>query len=259
MRSNPLGVGFGASGQIASAFLLPRDITVRTLVNSHLTLLVEGGVLIGGAWLAFMISALVSASRMIRTRIAFAGLAASSFSASVFDWHRLFGLGEPCAAGLFDFALSWVLFVSFIAMGIVLIVGGFSARRIFLAASSVAAVLALAVLLPSGRSGVRVRNGFVSAAEGGPLVYHDGEWTLRALVASSPNPSSIRIESGIVEPKVPPREVWLFGDVAELSGIFPDSRVILVDPPQYHEPGANVEKTIRGGRLESRRCNEDNR
>lgn len=38
--ANPLGVGHGNSGVIASAFLLPSRIVCRTLVNSHLTLLV---------------------------------------------------------------------------------------------------------------------------------------------------------------------------------------------------------------------------
>ena len=50
--ANPLGVGFGNSGEIASAFMLPDGITVRTLVNSHLTLLAEMGALVGGeSWI----------------------------------------------------------------------------------------------------------------------------------------------------------------------------------------------------------------
>ena len=56
--ANPLGVGFGRSGEIASAFLLPDGVVVRTLVNSHLTLLVETGVFVGGAWLVFIAAAL---------------------------------------------------------------------------------------------------------------------------------------------------------------------------------------------------------
>ena len=46
--ANPMGVGFGNSGAIASAFMLPDGITVRTLVNSHLTLLAGMGALVGG-------------------------------------------------------------------------------------------------------------------------------------------------------------------------------------------------------------------
>ena len=44
--ANPMGVGFGSSGEIASAIMLPDGITVRTLVNSHLTLLAEMGALV---------------------------------------------------------------------------------------------------------------------------------------------------------------------------------------------------------------------
>ena len=65
--SNPLGVGFGCSGEIASAFLLPDGVAVRTLVNSHLTLLVETGALIGGAWLAFIAAALSLASAWLES------------------------------------------------------------------------------------------------------------------------------------------------------------------------------------------------
>ena len=79
--ANPFGVGFGNSGEIASAFLLPDGITVRTLVNSHLTLLAETGALVGGAWLAFIALALCVGRTMRRTWVAFAGLAVSAFSA----------------------------------------------------------------------------------------------------------------------------------------------------------------------------------
>ena len=80
--ANPLGVGFGNSGEIASAFMLPDGITVRTLVNSHLTLLAEMGALVGGAWLAFIALALCIGRKLRRTWVAFAGLAVSAFSAS---------------------------------------------------------------------------------------------------------------------------------------------------------------------------------
>ena len=48
--ANPMGVGFGSSGEIASAIMLPDGITVRTLVNSHLTLLAEMGALVDSIW-----------------------------------------------------------------------------------------------------------------------------------------------------------------------------------------------------------------
>lgn len=50
--ANPLGVGLGNSGEIASAFVLPDGVRVRTLVNAHLTLLCELGVFAGAPCLA---------------------------------------------------------------------------------------------------------------------------------------------------------------------------------------------------------------
>ena len=71
--ANPLGVGFGNSGEIATAFLLPEGIAVRTLVNSHLTLLAEAGALAGGAWLAFIALALSLGQCARRGWVSFAG------------------------------------------------------------------------------------------------------------------------------------------------------------------------------------------
>ncbi len=114
---NPLGVGFGKSGEIASAFMLPDGITVRTLVNSHLTLLVEMGVFVGGAWLVFIVLALCVGRTMRRTWVAFAGLTVSAFSASVFDWHVLFDFAEKGGYGGVNFVLAWGLFGAFVVMG----------------------------------------------------------------------------------------------------------------------------------------------
>lgn len=119
--ANPLGVGFGKSGEITSAFMLPDGITVRTLVNSHLTLLAEMGAVVGGAWLAFIALALCVGWRMRRTWVSFAGLAVSAFSASVFDWHVLFDFAEKGGYGDVNFVLAWGLFVAFVVMGVAMI------------------------------------------------------------------------------------------------------------------------------------------
>ena len=119
--ANLLGVGFGKSGEIASAFMLPDGITVRTLVNSHLTLLVEMGVFVGGAWLAFIALALGVGWAMRRTWVAFAGLVVSAFSASIFDWHVLFDFKEMGGYGTVNFVLAWGLFAAFVVMGMAMI------------------------------------------------------------------------------------------------------------------------------------------
>ena len=116
--ANAFGVGFGKSGEIATAFMLPDAITVRTLVNSHLTLLAEMGIGVGGAWLAFIALALCVGRTMRRTWVAFAGLTVSAFSASVFDWHVLFDFKEMGGYGTVNFVLAWVLFAAFVVMGV---------------------------------------------------------------------------------------------------------------------------------------------
>ena len=241
--ANPFGVGFGNSGLVASAFLLPDGVEVRTLVNSHLTLLVEGGLFIGGAWLVFVAAALLSRRMFSRTWIAFAGLALSSCSASVFDWHVLFGLDVAPDFGPLNLTMSWLLFSAFVSMGIVLIVRGFSWKRVVFAAGGVAAV-GVIVAVACGRSGkdfasLVVAEGFVTWGDG-PVVYHDAEWGLKALKEHFPQGARIQIESGVEAVEKGGPDVWLFGEVAESAEKFCDRKVTVVAPPDYYEPPANV-------------------
>ena len=267
--ANPLGVGFGNSGLVASAFLLPDGVEVRTLVNSHLTMLVEGGAFIGGAWLLFVAAALLSRATMPRTRIAFAGLALSSCSASVFDWHVLFGLDVAPDFGWLNLTLSWLLFVAFVSMGVALIVRGFAWKRVGFAAGVVVVVLAglgesesfpllnkefsissnsggrdSSAPIGGGRSGKDfaspvVAEGFVTWGDG-PVVYHDSEWGLKALKEHFPQGARIRIESGVEAVEKGGPDVWLFGEVAESAEQFCDRKVTVVAPPDYYEPPSNV-------------------
>lgn len=254
--ANPFGVGFGNSGLVASAFLLPDGVEVRTLVNSHLTMLVEGGLFIGGAWLVFVTAAILSRATMPRTRIAFAGLALSACSASVFDWHVLFGLaGAPDFCSL-NLTLSWLLFVAFVSMGIVLVVCGFAWRRVGIAVGVAAAVMSaislcgrsgkpssLRFAAPGGSESPVVADGFVAWGIG-PCVYHDGEWSLKALKGRFPKGARIRIESG-AEVEAAGSDVWLFGEVAESAAGFGDRKVTVVAPPDYYEAPSNVVEVKR--------------
>lgn len=240
--ANPLGVGFGNSGLVASAFMLPDGVEVRTLVNSHLTMLVEGGFFVGCAWLVFVTAALLSRMAMPRTRIALAGLALSACSASVFDWHVLFGLGGAPDFGSLNLALSWLLFSAFVTMGFVLIVRGFAWRRVGIAAA--AAVAAMLVAVACGRSGkdsasLVVADGFVAWGSG-PWVYHDAEWSLKVLKERFPKGARIRIKDGVDDIETTGPDVWLFGEVAESAERFGDRKVTVVAPPDYYEPPANV-------------------
>ena len=263
--ANPLGVGFGNSGEIASAFMLPDGITVRTLVNSHLTLLAEMGIGVGGAWLAFIALALGVGRAMRRTWVAFAGLAVSAFSASVFDWHVLFDFAEKGGYGTVNFVLAWGLFVGFVVMGVVMVVAGVgdylaqrrrgaesfwrkaSARAVF-AVVGVAVGLCAVVLGFRSDATPKVEGEFVVCggvgarrpAKAMPSVCRDKEWSLKAVAKRFPGGARLCIRPGVPANAEDAGEVWLFGDAAESAWRFPSARLTLVDPPEFFEPPPNA-------------------
>ena len=121
--ANPDGVGLGNSGALASAFLLPGDVPdVRTLVSSHLTLLAEGGWLVGWAHFAFLALALCGLRRSPRVGLAFAGLVLSACASTVFDWPVLFGFAAQGGLGAANRILSWLTLALFVVFGVWLIV-----------------------------------------------------------------------------------------------------------------------------------------
>ena len=261
---NPLGVGFGKSGEIATAFMLPDGITVRTLVNSHLTLLAEMGVFVGGAWLAFIALALCVGRAMRRTWVAFAGLALSAFSASIFDWHVLFDFAEKGGYGAVNFALAWGLFGAFVVMGVGCVWRGLfltqrrrdaegfwrmaSAKAVLAVAGVAVALCAVVVGLWSdatprvkgeyvvvgGRVGARV------PTDGGPCVYRDEGWSLKSVAKLFPNGARSCIRPGVPANAEDSGEVWLFGDAAESAWRFPAARLTLVSPPEFFDPPTNA-------------------
>ena len=260
--ANPMGVGFGSSGEIASAFMLPDAITVRTLVNSHLTLLSEMGIWVGGAWLAFIALALCVGRAMRRTWVAFAGLAVSAFSASVFDWHVLFGFAEKGGCGAVNFVLAWGLFAAFVVMGVAMIGIGVlgnninnlgqhvmergltSPRKVVVRAgmmcASILVALVASVLLARRDATPRVGRGYVAVGNGGPCVYRDEGWSLKAVAKRFPDGARFCIRSGVPENAEDDGEVWLFGDAAESAWRFKGARLKLVDPPEFFDPPTNA-------------------
>jgi len=260
--ANPLGVGFGNSGALATAFMLPEGIEVRTLVNSHLTLLAEMGALVGGAWLAFIALALCVGRGMRRTWVAFAGLVVSAFSASVFDWHVLFDFAEKGGYGTVNFVLAWGLFAGFAFMGAVMASDGVfgnnqdnlgqhvtergltSPRKIVVRAgmvcASVLVALVASVLLARRDATPRVERGYVAVGNGGPCVYRDGEWSLEAVAKRFPDGARFRVRPGVPEDAEDSGDVWLFGDAAESAWRFPNARITLVAPPEFSEIPTNA-------------------
>ena len=255
--ANPMGVGFGNSGEIATAFMLPDGIVVRTLVNSHLTLLAEMGAFVGGAWLAFIALALCVGRAMRRTWVSFAGLAVSAFSASVFDWHVLFDFAEKGGYGAVNFVLAWGLFAAFVVMGGAMIAEGVGdclaqrrrgaemfrwsgvGRAVFAVAGAVVGLCAVVFGLRSYAT-PRVERGYVAVGNGGPCVYRDEGWSLKAVAKLFPNGARFCIRPGVPEDVVDSGEVWLFGDAAEAAWRFPAARLTLVSPPEFFDTPTNA-------------------
>ena len=230
--ANPWGVGHGNSGLLASTFLLD-GIEVRTLVNSHLTLLAEYGWFAGGAWLAFVAAALVW-PRQARPSLwtAFAGLTVSAWMSSVFDWHVLFDWPEMGGLGGVNFALSWLLLAAYLAMGICLVLTKrrHSCRLVF---GVVCAMLALLLFVPTAEV-PKVRHGFV--VKGGaemPLVLHDTEWPVKSVLPYMEDGYRIAIGPGAFLPDVPTKSVWLFGTCAESAYRFTNAAITVVSPPEF--------------------------
>ena len=260
--ANPMGVGFGNSGEIASALMLPDGITVRTLVNSHLTLFAEMGAFVGGAWLAFIALALGVGLAMRRTWVAFAGLAVSAFSASVFDWHVLFDFANKGDDGGVNFVLAWGLFVAFVVMGAAIIGIGVlgnninnlgqhvmergltSPRRIVVRAgmmcASIWVALVASVLLARRDATPKVERGYVAVGNGGPCVYRDEGWSLKSVAKRFPDGARFCIRPGVPANAEDAGEVWLFGDAAESAWRFPAARLTLVSPPEFFDPPTNA-------------------
>ena len=263
--ANPWGVGLGNSGLLASTFLLD-GIECRTLVNSHLTLLVEFGWIAGCVWIAFLAFALARGMRLMRTWCAFAGLCVSSFTSSVFDWHVLFDWSDMGGLDVVNFMLSWMLLAAFLAMGVRLAVGRrcdgdvvcvvrqpcrmeqrVGITTIFRRGTGILSSVAILVLLQAALLSIpkenvpKVRGGFV-VKEGRdmPLVLHGEEWTLKSVVeylsapdGGMPDGYKLAIISGFVPPDTFPASAWLFGTVAESAHRLSGMPITAVSPPEF--------------------------
>ena len=228
--ANPDGVGLGNSGALASAFLLPGDVPdVRTLVSSHLTLLAEGGWLVGWAHFAFLALALCGVRRSPRVGLAFAGLALSGCSSTVFDWPTLFDFAERGGLGTVNWALSWMMFALFLGLGAWLAAGAVRNPRSARPAFASAALAGLAVLglrlVPPGDA-PQVRDGYAAGgAAPRTLALHDASWSLRAVRARAgadallPVRPVTRFPRGLDFSSV--RCVLLFGDCREWAYLVP--------------------------------------
>lgn len=240
---NPLGVGGGNSGKLATAFLLPDGIQCRTLVNSHLTFLVEYGIVFGFIWFAILLYALSRGIRKTAFFCSLAGLAVSALSASVFDPGVLFDFQSYGDLPLLNFILSWGIFLLYFALIAVCSLGKIQWKKFAAAAGLSGAVLLVFLLFQTPDA--PHRKGEYLIREGSPMtaVLYDGEWKLREIRAYLENgwilplkdcslPESVRRE------KID--RIYLFGEMSTMAKDFPEQPLYFICPPDYAEFPENL-------------------
>ena len=239
--ANPLGVGLSNSGIIVSNFIL-ENIQCRTLVNSHLTLLVEFGMFAGFFWILFIFYALFSGVKKPRTWCAVAGLAISAISASIFDWDLLSDFQNFGELPLLNFILSWLMLLLFISLTIYLLWDKMNLKKLYIAVSCAM----LCVILPfclwrSDTPKVQNKNIIYTSLEA-PLVLYDEEWDIKSILPYCKDGYQIPLKPDLV--KIKAEKLILFGNAAEYAPEFPDSQITYVNPPDFFEPFPNTEKII---------------
>lgn len=252
--ANPLGVGLGHSGELASCFLLPEGVSCRTLVNSHLTLWAEAGWVAGAVWCAAIGYALAGWRLRPVAAVALGGLVVSALCSSVLDWHVLFDWKEFGGLSVLNFSLSWGVAVLFAGLVLALGWGRVRWRAVQLGGAVVFLMMAAVVALPGGMGeGPRVRSGLVVDGRGeGPLVLYDAGWPLARLLpllpegyrlplcpyvdaAGNAGPDAEAMDEALAAErgKGTAGRVWLFGDATQEAAAFPAARLVLVSPPEW--------------------------
>lgn len=257
--ANPFGVGLGNSGKIATAFLLPDGINCRTLVNSHLTLLCEYGIVIGALWLTFIAYAIFGVfkkpSRLkIAAVIAFCGLVVSATFASVFDFEVLF---YPQRFGHFttlNVVMQWVNFVAFLVLGTYLCLARSSLKRVAVSfAISCAALLGLFAIgkaLPQSPNYQQIDGiEFVefTGNTSQKITLFDDDYTLKSawdFITSHGIGKDCAIAMqpfcGESLPNAPAKEYILFGNCSDFANTT-NTPCILIKPSPYFTPqGKNI-------------------
>lgn len=246
--ANPFtGVGHGNSGLLASAFLLRDGVTCRTLVNSHLTLLVEQGMFFAFPCFLLMFYALLRGSGKPAAWTAFAGLTLSACAASVFDWDLLFDFSGFGGLPVLNFLLSWLLFPGYVGLAVWLCLGPWSPKRFALAAGLAVFCMILPFVFSRGGApeisrGMALRHGAVM-----PLALYDDAWTLKQVRRFFPDGYRLPLESWQKRTTLPEGEagaVYLFGECAAFAVGYPEAELVFVSPPPYFEFPPNTRKVL---------------
>lgn len=238
--ANPLGVGLSNSGTIVSNFML-ENIQCRTLVNSHLTLLVEFGIFAGFFWFSFIFYAMFTGMKKLRTWCAVAGLCISATSASIFDWGLLSDFQNFGELPFLNFVLSWLMLLLSLALTLYLLWGKVNLKRLGFAAGCAILCVILPFCLWKADT-PKVKSNIVYTSPDAPLVLYDEEWSIKSLLPYCKDGYQIPLQPGLVKLKA--KKVVLFGNAAEYGSDFPESKIIYVNPPDFFEPLSNTEKVI---------------
>lgn len=261
---NPLGIGLGNSGEIASAFLLPSDIEIRSLVNSHLTLLCEFGFIVGALWISLIFYTIKSGYSQMANPLKFAalvsfcGLVVSSGISSVFDWEVLLNPSKFEYITNVNLAALYCLFALFSLLAFYLIKGAFNARA-FISVFALCIVLFLPFLILSRGSlilpAVRKIHGdvFVRNCKNPPysVVIFDDDYNLKSAMA-------ILRKLGLSEriyicknswqnreklPRENPKSFILFGNCSDfLNENIAAPCVLIMPPPHFTTDARNISK-----------------
>ena len=237
---NPLGVGLSNSGMVVSNFML-ENILCQTLVNSHLTLLVEFGIFAGFFWISFLFYSLFTGIKKPRTWCAVAGLAISAISASIFDWNLLSDFQNFGELSLLNFVLSWLMLLFFLALTLYLLWGKINFKRLGFAAGCAILCVILPFCLWKADT-PKVKSDIVYTSIDAPLVLYDEEWNIKSLLPYCKASYQIPLQPGLV--KIYCEKVILFGNAAEYAQDFQESQITYVNPPDFFIPVSNTEKII---------------
>lgn len=261
---NPLGIGLGNSGEIASAFLLPSDIEIRSLVNSHLTLLCEFGFIVSALWISLIFYAIKSGYSQMANPLKFAalvsfcGLVVSSGISSVFDWEVLLSPSRFEYLTNINFAASYCLFALFCLLAFYLIKGSFRLKEFFsVFALCIAAFLPFfvlsrgSVILPA----VRKTHGdiFVRNCKEPPysvVIFDDGYNLKSAMTILKKLGLSERIyicksswQNRERLPRENPKSFILFGKCSDfLNRNIAAPCVLIMPPPHFTTDARNISK-----------------
>lgn len=248
--ANPMGVGAGNSGLLAAAFLLPDGVVCRTLINSHLTLLVEYGIFPGILWFGLILYALFCGWRYPALWCSFLGLTVSASAATIFDWEILFDFTGYGTLSVLNFILSWILFLLYCCIfAVICMKNEFRWKIAGAAAGGVFCIVLVFFLLGSVRKNVpRVSGEFiVRQGNSTALALYDDSWSLKEVLAFLPDGYCLPLRSWEKRSRLPIGnwdKIFLFGKCAA-SKLYKQAKtreLVFVSPPDYATFPENLKK-----------------